>query len=415
MSVPLDRLYYYLTDIVNHDLVIYRWLPHGSRKLDDLFPLKNYSKSNWARFPQMICHDQEPLLYDVYSKDQIKFQAQQVFSKFNLQSLATESVVEYCAELHLRGLLCIFNQFDQTLLLHSEQNSTEVVRFEQSGFVPVYYWSHAVIALDWFRYAEHDPALTFDSGKIQQDFLIYNRAWSGTREYRLCFVEQLLANQLEQYCNIGFNPEDGEHYSTYQFANPVFQITNYNLHDSLRLNTHGASASADYCADDYAVAGIEVVLETLFDDSRWHLTEKTLRPIACGKPFLLMATAGSLTYLKQYGFETFGKFIDESYDQIANPQQRLQAVIAEMSRISGLPAAAKTQLFEQLHNIAERNQQHFFNNLFDQVQTEYVNNMQAAMTVMNQHSTDRYSRELKSQQPHDHTALATLYDQSMLD
>jgi hypothetical protein len=128
-----------------------------------------------------------------------------------------------------------------------------------------------------------------------------------------------------------------------------------------------------------------------------------------------MATAGSLTYLKQYGFETFGKFIDESYDQIANPQQRLQAVIAEMSRISGLPAAAKTQLFEQLHNIAERNQQHFFNNLFDQVQTEYVNNINHAMTIMHQHSTDRYSRELKSQQPHDHTVLATLYDKSMMD
>jgi hypothetical protein len=315
----------------------------------------------------------------------------------------------------LRGLLCIFNQFDQTLLLHSEQNSAEVVRFEQSGFVPVYYWSHAVIALDWFRYAEHDPELTFDLGKIQKDFLIYNRAWSGTREYRLCFVEQLLAKQLERHCNIGFNPEDSEHYSTYQFANPEFQIVNYNLHDGLRLNTHDASASADYCADDYVAAGIEVVLETLFDDSRWHLTEKTLRPIACGKPFLLMATAGSLSYLKQYGFETFGEFIDESYDHITDSRQRLQAVIAEMSRISSLPPAQKARLFEQLHKIADRNRQHFFSGLFDQVQAEYVNNMQAAMTVMNQHCTDRYSRELQHQSPGDHAALATLYDQSMLD
>lgn len=414
MSVPLDRLYYYLADIVNHDLVIYRWLPHGSRKLDDLFPLKNYSKRNWANIPQMICHDQEPLAYDFYSKNQIKSQVLQLFSKSNLDSLDTDSVAEYCAELHLRGLLCVFNQFDQTLLLHSEQNSAEVVRFEQSGFVPVYYWSHAVIALDWFRYAEHDPMLAFDSDKIQQDFLIYNRAWSGTREYRLCFVEQLLANQLEQHCNIGFSPEDGEHYSTHQFANPAFQIVNYNLHDSLKLNTHGAAASADYCADDYAAAGIEVVLETLFDDSRQHLTEKTLRPIACGKPFLLMSTAGSLAYLKQYGFETFNELIDESYDQIADPRQRLQAVIAEMSRISNLEPAAKAELFSKLHNIAERNRQHFFNKLFDQVSTEYINNMQAAMTVMNQHCTDQHSRELHHQSPGDHTVLATLYDLSIL-
>jgi hypothetical protein len=415
MSVPLDRLYYHLGDCVNHDLIIYRWLPHGSRKLDDLYPLKNYSKSNWAKFPQMVCHDQEPLLYDFYSKHEIGCQVLKVFSKFNLAELGTDSVAEYCASLHLRGLLCVFNQFDQTLLLHSEQNSPEVSRFEQSGFVPVYYWSHAVIALDWFRYAEHDPALAFDPDRIQQDFLIYNRAWSGTREYRLCFVEQLVANQLEQYCNIGFRPEDGKHYSMHQFVNADFQIMNYKLHNHLRLNTHKATASADYCADDYVTSGIEVVLETLFDDSRWHLTEKALRPIACGKPFLLMSTAGSLAYLRQYGFETFSGLIDESYDQITDPRQRLQAVVAEMSRISSLPAVAKTELFLKLHNIADRNQQHFFNNLFEQVQTEYVNNMQNAMVVMNQHCTDQHRRELKTQSSSDYTALSTLYDRSMLD
>jgi len=415
MSVPLDRLYHFLADCVNHDLIIYRWTPHGSRKLDDLLPIKNYRLSEFLNFPQMICHDQEPLWYDFYSKNQIKSQVPRLFSRFNLESLATESVANYCAELHLRGLLCVTNNHDQTLLLHSEQRSLEVDRFARSGFVPVYYWSHAVIALDWFRYAQHDPELTFDHNKIQHDFLIYNRAWSGTREYRLCFVEQLLEHGLEQYCNISFNPEDGEHYSTHQFANPDFQIVSYNLDHNLQPNTHNSTASADYCTADYVTAGIEVVLETLFDDSRWHLTEKTLRAIACGKPFLLMATPGSLSYLRQYGFETFGELIDESYDQITNPRQRLQAVIAEMARISALPSASKTQLFEQLHKIAARNRQHFFNGLFDLVHAEYVNNMQQAMVTMNQHCTGRYGRELKSQSPSDYTALASFYDQSILD
>jgi ATP-dependent phosphoenolpyruvate carboxykinase len=90
-------------------------------------------------------------------------------------------------------------------------------------------------------------------------------------------------------------------------------------------------------------------------------------------------------------------------------------VVAEMSRISSLPAAAKTELFLKLHNIADRNQQHFFNNLFEQVQTEYVNNMQNAMVVMNQHCTDQHRRELKTQSSSDYTALSILYDRSMLD
>ena len=83
----------------------------------------------------------------------------------------------------------------------------------------------------------------------------------------------------------------------------------------------------------------------------------------------MFAGLGYLAHLHRLGFQTFDSIIDESYDQITNPRQRLQAVIAEMSRISSLPAAAKAELFLKLHNIADRNRQHFFNKLFDQDRT----------------------------------------------
>lgn len=395
MSIPLERLYHYLADCVNHDLLIYRWAPHGSRKLENLDLLINYPEHKWYHTPIVIFHDQEPLNYDFYSPEQIYNQAKS-WSKEQKSIMCSDSILTYVSQHHLRGAISlIVNNYDLTILVHSEQHSVEVDVFEQRGFVPVYYWSHAVIAQDWFRYAEHDPELAFDPAKIQQDFLIYNRAWAGTREYRLCFVEQLLAAGLDQYCNISFNPEDGDHYSTHQFANPNFQIVNYNLHGKLISNTHDSTASADYCSEDYATAGIEIVLETLFDDSRWHLTEKTLRPIACGRPFLLMATAGSLKYLQQYGFETFGELINETYDQIVNPRQRLQAVIAEMTRIAALPQESKTQLFVAMNTIALRNQQRFFNGLHDQVINEYKNNIDHAMSTMQQHCTGRHRAQIK--------------------
>ena len=395
MSVPLDRLYHFLADCVNHDLLIYRWLPHGSRKLEDLDQLMNYSEFQWYNSPIAVFHDQEPLDYNFYSQDQIYNQAKKFF-ELQMPVMLKESVLNYVSQQHIRGAIGLsVNNYDMTTLVHSEQNSSEIGLFEQAGFVPVYYWSHAIIALDWFRYAEHDAMLTFDPAKIQQDFLIYNRAWSGTREYRLCFVEQLLSVGLEQHCNISFNPEDGKHYSTHEFVNCDFQIVNYDLHNALRLNTHHSSISADYCGLDYITCGIEVVLETLFDDLRWHLTEKTLRSIACGKPFMLMATAGSLQYLQQYGFETFSGLIDESYDQITNSRQRLQAVIAEMCRISSLAPESKTQLFIALHKIAERNKQRFFNGLFDQVIQEYKTNLDHAMTTMHQHCTGQHRTAIR--------------------
>ena len=395
MTVPLDRLYHYLGDVVNHDLLIYRWLPHGSRKLEDLDLLINYPEAKWYHSPIAIFHDQEPLAYDFYSPEQIRACAKALFLRDTAQSMLADPILDYLSQQHLRGIACCANYHDLTILVHSEQHGVEVDRFEQAGFVPVYYWSHAVIAQNWFRYAEHDPKLAFDPTTIQQDFLIYNRAWAGTREYRLCFAEQLLEHNLVQHCNINFNPEDGKHYSTHQFVNPDFQIVNYNLHDELRPNTHDSTASADYCGEDYSAAGIEIVLETLFDDSRWHLTEKTLRPIACGRPFILMATAGSLQYLQRYGFETFGELIDESYDQIVNPKHRLQAVIAEMARIAALSTETKTQLFVAMNVIALRNHQRFFNGFHDQVINEYKTNMDYAMSTMQQHCTGQHLAHIK--------------------
>jgi hypothetical protein len=386
MSVPLDRLYHYLGDCVNHDLIIYRWMPHGSRKLTDICMLRGPVEDSQ---PPMICHDQEPIDLTRYNEQDFKTAIQYYFQNHDFfkhwKKLITEPVISYLANLGFRGLTIPTNQFDYTLLLHSEQNSTAISALAQQGYVPVYYWSHGLIAQDWFRYAQHDPKLVFDPKKIQKDFLIYNRAWAGTREYRLYFAEQLVQNHLHANCKMSFNSCDGGYYGQHQFINPEFQITNFNLDNCFPSNTHSSSASADYCGEDYASTGIEIVLETLFDDHRWHLTEKSLRPIACGKPFVLMATPGSLQYLRQYGFKTFDGLIDETYDSIQNPKQRLQAVVAEMKRISVLPVQQKTKLFSDLDSIAKFNKHLFFTSFFDSLVNEYKQNMDSAMIEMTQH------------------------------
>ena len=387
MSVPLDRLYHYLDDCVNHDLLIYGWMPHGSRNLDDLVAWLDYSQFEYLNNSPIICHDQEPLNYSIYSQQQLKTHAEKVCLIWKFHNWIKDPVLDYMAAQNIRGMTQSANKFDLTMLLHSEQNSVEVGRYVQNGFVPVYYWAHAVIAMDWFRYAKHDPKLYFELPNIKKDFLVYNRAWSGTREYRLCFTEQLIDQKLLDCVEISFNPVDHQHYTKHQFKNPALQINNYTLEQHLSLTEATATASADYNNNDYNSIGVEVVLETLFDDFRWHLTEKTLRPIACGKPFILMATPGSLQYLKNYGFETFDDLIDESYDLILNSRERLDAVVKEIKRIASLDAATKQVLYTELHEIALRNKQRFFNGLFDQVIDEYKTNLNNAMIMMNQHCT----------------------------
>lgn len=319
----------------------------------------------------MICHDQEPLNYSYWTNDDF------VNLIVNDQK-ESEIVARQFAPWHLRTALGRRHRahvFGHTLLCHSEMHSVELDKYEANNFLGVYYWSHAVIARDWFRYAEFDRSLQQKTNK--HDFLIYNRAWSGTREYRLKFAELLVESNLQHQCLTKFNSYDGCDYRQHRFVNPALHISNYQLENYFADNTTTSCASGDYSAADYQSSHIEIVLETLFDDSRWHLTEKILRPIACGQPFILASTAGSLKFLKRYGFKTFESVFDEGYDTVQNSLSRLEAIVKLMRRISADPN--KQQIFDQCREIAKFNQTRFFSRAFhQQVVDEFTDNFSKA-------------------------------------
>jgi hypothetical protein len=277
--------------------------------------------------------------------------------------------------------------YDRTLILHSEKNSNEVLKYQSNEFVPVYLWSHAIIARDWFRYAEIDPLLKNKS--ITKDFLVYNRAWSGVREYRLRFTELIVNYDLAEKCKMSFSDTDQNyHYQSHQFKNPTLSISRFDLEDFFENNLTPSSASADYAGEDYQTCGIEIVLETLFDDTRWHLTEKILRPIACGQPFILVSTPGSLAYLQSYGFQTFENIIDEDYDNIQDPAQRLVAIVDLMKSIATMPGAQKEIMYKKMQEVCEHNHKRFFSKEFQQqVILEYQQNLNQGITEMNNYTT----------------------------
>jgi hypothetical protein len=219
-----------------------------------------------------------------------------------------------------------------------------------------------VIARDWFRYAEYE---TFQKN-TKKIFLIYNRAWSGTREYRLRFSDLLIEHNLIDQCQTSNNPIDLElniHYTNHKFTNPQWKPMHV-LEDFLQPTTADATSSADFNTNDYNSTDIEVVLETLFDDDRLHLTEKSLRPIACGQPFILAGTQGSLEYIRGYGFKTFNTVWDESYDQIGDPQQRLIAIVSLMKNISQWDTETHADKMAQVKDIVDYNKKHFFSKEF---------------------------------------------------
>jgi len=302
--------------------------------------------------------------------------------------LKSQELLEYWANFNLAFVGeagTVASLYDRNIIIHSERRSCQVEKYSQVGLEGVYWWSHAVIARDWYRYASVDPELDRMPKNFPRMFNVYNRAWSGTREYRLKFIDQLIDKNLVKDCLVKFNPVDNDvHYHQHDFVNPDFCP----VHELsvLPKNSTTPCYSAGYSAEDYQQCWFDVVLETLFDDDRLHLTEKILRPIACGKPFILASTHGALEYLRSYGFCTFGNVIDESYDLETDPVQRLNKIILTMQHIQQLEPAKQTELRHQLNDIVKFNKQRFFSEEFaHQLKSEFLQNYQHAKHCCDQH------------------------------
>ena len=94
---------------------------------------------------------------------------------------------------------------------------------------------------------------------------------------------------------------------------------------------------------------------------------------------MLASTPGSLAYLRQYGFETFSPWVNETYDTIQDPVQRLQAIVQEMRRIADLSADEKTFLYTGLQDITARNKKLFFSDAWQQsIVNEFKQNFELA-------------------------------------
>ena len=414
MNIPLDRLYHYIEQLAqqmyNGNVIIYRFYPHGSKKLEDLTFIHNsHPYEDLMLLPYLYCLDQEPLNYNKYEQD--------THLSAHLVSVLTHNG---CAKMNIRDYP--IDIWDWAILLHSEQRSNDVALYQTNQFITVYYWSHAIIARDWFRYAEH-VALKKNT---QKTFLIYNRAWEGTREYRLKFSELVIRLGLDNQCLTSVNPqgdESGLHYNQYTFSNPDWK-PNLVLEDYFPTNQSGSYYSADFDINDYNVTDIEIVLETLFDDGRIHLTEKSLRPIACGQPFILAGTHGSLQYLRNYGFKTYNHIWNEHYDTIENPKERLIAITDLMKCITAWTPETKLNNMLEAQAIAEYNRQYFFSKeFFNLITEELKSNLGQAITQLVKENTSAVWLQkhptimsfLKNPdiQYLDYTPLALITDQSL--
>ena len=94
---------------------------------------------------------------------------------------------------------------------------------------------------------------------------------------------------------------------------------------------------------------------------------------------MLLGAPGNLKYLKQYGFKTFEGIIDESYDQIADPELRMQAVAQQLAWYCGLSQVKKNKVQQACQPIVEHNFKWFYGMFKHHIINELFENTKSVM------------------------------------
>jgi hypothetical protein len=131
-----------------------------------------------------------------------------------------------------------------------------------------------------------------------------------------------------------------------------------------------------------------VVSETVFYYDKLHLTEKIFKPIVSKRPFILVAAPGNLAYLKSYGFKTFDRWIDESYDDEQDPAKRLEMIANEVEKLCKLSMGQLKNMHMEMQEILNYNFDHLYGNFREIIVNELVDNFEGAIAQWNSNRTD---------------------------
>lgn len=302
----------------------------------------------------VFMHDQEPVSVDVYKKlfDEV------VRRNSDIQFLHADKL--------LGGHVIV-----------SERGTSVDQLCRQYGWHSHYYFYHGWACLDWFRgYNRTFLIPRYQNRQPTKTFMSPNRIIGGVRDHRVLFLYHIFKLQLQH-----------NHISAPRVC-PVEQIDIISIaqkltdvhHDIVTVLTQAdlpktfagehVQKMTSCWLDNFSAAAdslIYVPTETVYYGQRTHITEKTFKAIALEMPFVLVATAGSLSYLREYGFKTFDSVFDESYDLEVDDNRRMEKVITLLKELDQMSVSQRQKIHKSCVPIVEHNYNHFYRGGFADV------------------------------------------------
>ncbi len=203
---------------------------------------------------------------------------------------------------------------------------------------------------------------------FDKKILCYNRRGHPHRRY--LFYNFFNNNILYENSYISLNNNDKKVYHNYSlyfgisrdecnrmnefFYNAISQWSfdgedlNYNLANQFDSNFHKKTF-------------VSLVSETSVSSGIVFFSEKTFKPIYACQPFILLGNPYSLKKLKEFGFKTFDKWWDESYDNEIDFTKRVEKIKKILYQIISKSDDELILILNEMKDILEHNFNNFLN------------------------------------------------------
>jgi hypothetical protein len=339
--------------------------PFGHSDIDHLF-----NNSHPDPLHYILLHDQEPIHLDIHTK---------LFNEVKNRTLDIRNSDGRVENYYPRGL-------KRDAIITSERNSDAVNYIcNVYGWKSYYYFFHGWAALDWYRGYDKTFLMPKPEDRvITKSFINPNRIIGGKRQHRVLLMYHLLKMGIKDAW-ISFPkvcPAEGTDIDIIvkEFARQCPDIHDVFSAAGLPWNFPGEEQHPMHSCwlslfNESAESVAYVVTETVFEGHRHHLTEKTFKPICLGMPFILASTAGSLKYLRDYGFKTFDTIWDESYDDEPDDHWRMNKIAKLLKSIDNMTINEKQELFNRAIPIVKHNYDHFYGGTFEKILWQELNGM----------------------------------------
>jgi hypothetical protein len=159
------------------------------------------------------------------------------------------------------------------------------------------------------------------------------------KEWRDTFVKKLqtidLTNTLTSYYGKCIGNQDLLDLDIeYSRANSVEEFEQ-KFYKNVQLASCNHSYNLSYFTkmDLFKKTNFSLIVETEAELEEYHVTEKTLKCLILGHPFIVMGTPKFLKFLHSMGFKTCSSIFDESYDNIMELESRMDAVIDLVKKV----------------------------------------------------------------------------------